>query len=206
MPSQRRTSHLIIAEGEDDEALAEALSRDLDLTVDVIKAGSKDAIRDKVGAAIKMPGPRVTRVCIVRDAEGDAARQFQSSADALDAYGFPRPERPMQVATDDKARGLVIVNPPDSESGTIEDLMLRAVANPATLACAEEFHNCLDGRDVARFQNAVVRKKSLVQAYLAGMAETRTDHRIYLGLWRDAFHLDADVLKPIRDTLREIFS
>ena len=81
---QRKHSTLIITEGEDEEGLVKALIQHLSLPkCDVINAQGSGNLKDSATAAIKIPGPPVQSLALVRDAELDAGKAAESARNIL---------------------------------------------------------------------------------------------------------------------------
>ncbi len=206
MTQAKARSHtfLVIAEGEDDESLCKALCDLLNIQADVFVAKSKDNIRTILRAAIKIPGPPVTKIGIMRDAEDSADNQFRSAADALGSIDFPIPSQNLIVARDEVHATAILINPPQAQTGSIESLMFEAVEHQDAYTCTTLLMDCLKERGAAKYKTDVVELKAKMAVYLASCATDRTRHRVGMGIPTGAFNLDAACFDPIKAVLTQL--
>ncbi len=203
----RQHTFLIITEGEDEQGLVEALLKQLSLpSCDVVNAEGAGNLRDRTAAAIKMSGPPLQAVGIVRDAESDCPAVLQSSRDILNSIGFVAPEGPFQVKRERGVATGYAVLPDGVHNGAIEDICLLSIPCSDTRACVDSLFECLRRKKVNRHSSKRVENKARVQAYLAARATDRVVHRAGLGFIRGHFDLEAEPLAPLREFLRTLLT
>lgn len=203
---QREFERLIVAEGEDEGHLASAILDSIGIKkVDVRPAQGEGDIRPQAFAAIKMPGPPVTRLVIIRDAEDSRERRTQSTRGLLRDLGFPNPKDSLVIAKEaGKVAGFAIL-PWDQDQGSAEDVCLRAVVSPKALSAFDTVLDGLEADGVFLPKSNVVRQKARTQAYLAGVAKDRVVHRCGLGVRHGHFDLHSPALQPLVTFLRTVF-
>lgn len=199
---ERRSSVLIIAEGEDEEGLVKALIKHLQLPdCDVINAEGRGNLKDRTTAAMKIPGPPIGALAIVRDAESDAKGAATSTQNILVAAGFEAPDAPFQICRSAKGTCGYAVLPDGVRSGSIEDLCLEATSDQRVTGCIDSFFHCLVKSGAKNHKSESVERKARVQAYLAGCATDRVVHRAGLGFLKGHFDLDSVCLLPMHSFL-----
>ncbi len=100
---------------------------------------------------------------IIRDAEADARRCFQSTCQAFRGAGLEPPQHPMEVGTARPAVGVLLM-PHGKPSGCLEHAMLEAAGPGVPLHCAEDYLQCV-GADAANDNwNAKVKVHALIAA------------------------------------------
>ena len=110
----------------------------------------------------------VTSLGISRDAEsGGAQSAFQSVCNALTDEGLPVPTALLEKAGGNPEVSVFIL-PDCSSSGTLEDLLLRCVADDPALPCVEQYFDCLKDLEVNLQTNP---SKARIQAFLASRSE-----------------------------------
>ncbi len=138
-------SKVLTVEGRDTFEFFKALLRSLDLlnTVEIRNFGGVTDLTERLELLTITPGfERVTALGIVRDAETDAGRAFQSVCNSLTQVGFPVPPQPM-VSTEGRPKVSVFLLPDSVSPGTLETLCLRSVAKDPAMACIEEYFQCV---------------------------------------------------------------
>jgi len=202
---ERRHSVLLITEGEDEEGLVRALIKHLSLPdCDVINAEGTGNLKPRTTAAMKIPGPPVHSLGIVRDAEADAARAAASARDILTSAGFEAPASAFQVARTTKGACGYAILPDGQRAGSIEDICLQSTCNVDTWRCVNLLFECLEKSAAKGCQSEQVERKARVQAYLAACATDRVVHRAGLGFMKGHFDLDSACLAPMREFLQAL--
>ncbi|MDI6793302.1 MAG: hypothetical protein QME81_10610, partial [bacterium] len=103
---------ILVVEGIDEKLFFSALISHLNLTgIQILPIGGKTQLRSNL-KALQIPKDfaSVISLGVVRDADEDAERAFQSVQDALRDAGLPFPSQAM-VATDTNPRVTVIILP-----------------------------------------------------------------------------------------------
>lgn len=190
----------IIVEGRDAEVLISALLIDLALP-DVIQLqnyGGLTELKDFLSALSKSPGfSGVAHLGVVRDAEGDPARAFESVQTALANNGLSVPPEPLSTVGTDPHVSVVIL--PDAvRPGKLEDICLESVADDPVIPCVEEYFRCIER--VGPLPHNMSKAKA--HAFLA--SRTQPDLLIgqaaYAGYWR----FESPAFAPLRGFLETL--
>ena len=138
----------------------------------------------------------VTSIGIVRDADESAVAARQSVERSLRNAGLPLPGD----AGEGGAPAVhVLILPDDAESGMIETLLYRSVADQPVNGCIDGFFDCIDGLPDIDIRNP---HKARAQAYLA----TRTSPGVSVGVaaQKGYWPLDHEAFAGVRDFLRAL--
>jgi hypothetical protein len=139
---------MILVEGQDEAYLFRALIKQQGLE-DQIDVASFDGIK-KLGPALKalrrIPGHQdLTAIGIVRDAEQDKDRAFQSVCDSLRGADLPQPPAPREFIGSEPRIGVLIL-PVGPRRGNLEDVCLMSVQDNPAMECVERYFQCLGER------------------------------------------------------------
>ena len=156
---------LLVVEGSDDERLFNALLRHIGVSgIQVLNAGGKDNIRQTLKVITQSTNySTVSSVGVVRDADANADRAFQSVRDALRDANLPAPDAPLSLV-EDGVKVAVLIMPYGKPSGAIEDVCLESVADDAAMGCVQDYLSCLNDNAVEQPNNL---RKAEAQAFLA---------------------------------------
>ena len=156
---------LLVVEGFDDERLFNALLRHIGVSgIQVLNAGGKDNIRQTLKVITQSTNySEVSSVGVVRDADANAGRAFQSVRDALRDANLPVPDAPLSLV-EGAIRVAVLIVPHGKSSGAIEDVCLESVAGDAAMGCVQDYLSCLNDNAVEQPNNL---RKAEAQAFLA---------------------------------------
>ena len=133
---------------------------------------------------------------IVRDADDDAGRTFQSIQSVLQNAQIPVPKKPMRPEGDD-IKVIVMILPNGKDPGEIEDLCLKSVENEPAIQCVDEYFECLKEKEILINKTS----KAKVQTYLAPKkAGLKVGHAAEAGIWdfgHESFQIVKDFLMQI---------
>jgi hypothetical protein len=197
--NQLEQEHLVLVEGTTDQAIVVAIIEQLSLDgFHVHNMFGKDSWVEQIKAICRMRGFRksVTSLGLVRDADANGHRAFQSCASALTTAGLPTPTNVGEVADGRPAVAIEIV-PSIDVAGAVEELCLPSF-NPGRLRCVHEYFECLRGTDA---EYAV---KAQVQVYLAGLARHCKD--LSVAARRGELELSHEVFDGLRNFLQGLHS
>jgi len=193
---------LLLVEGKDEKLFFEGLLKYADLPgVQVEDFAGKEKIRSYLKALVLTPGfARVSSLGMVRDANGDAGRAFQSVCDALEAADLPAPERPL-LQVNGHPNVAVMILPGGCSPGVLEDLCLRAVASDPAMQCIEQYLRCLREQDLTPSRNPA---KARVQAFLASRERPglRLGEAAQAGYWPFSHSAFADAIRFLHQVAR----
>ncbi len=156
---------LLVVEGTDDARLFKALMRHIGVSgIQVLNVEGKDNIKKMLKVIPSSPGySKVSSIGVVRDADDNAGRAFQSVRDALKAANLPSPDAPLS-SVEDGIKVVVLIAPYGKSSGAIEDVCLESVAGDAAMGCVQGYFSCLNDNGVKQPNS---RTKAEAQAFLA---------------------------------------
>ena len=140
---------LLLVEGNDDEEFFKKISREIgikDLQILNLE-GAGEFNAETLRAIKQIHGFEiiVRSMVIVRDANKDARRVFDSICSALRVVGLPFPKNPMEFEARDQGSikvGVLII-PPNKAGGKLEDLCLLSVQHLKEMRCVDSFFECI---------------------------------------------------------------
>jgi hypothetical protein len=137
---------LLIVEGKDEKRLLPLLMEHHSIDgIQVEDIGGKTLLqRNLRQVRLQMGQAMLSSIGILRDADDDPARAFQSVCSALSANGFTPPLAP-GVFTDNAPRIGVFILPDARTEGALETLCLGSVGDDPALACMSGFFECIGG-------------------------------------------------------------
>ncbi len=217
LESCKRSSHIrvgspciVLVEGREEELLFTALCRKAGIPdIQFESFGGKDKLTQTLRALLKESGflENARALGVIRDADQNPRGAFDSVCSSLRSAGLPCPDSECTVCLADGLYGKpslrigVAVLPGNSESGTLEDLCLRAVSQSAAFRCVSDYINCLEDVGVNHTGSAL--SKAKIHVFLASLDEP--DRRLgeaaekYLPLSHEAF-------EPVRKFLKGLNS
>ena len=194
---------LLVVEGKEEGLFFEAFNRHLGLQkIQVLPIGGKERLSETLKALVNSPGfsGKVVSLGIIRDADTDPQAAFQSVCNALCAAGLPIPTRPLlSTPSDERPKVGVMILPAENESGMLEDLCLRAVAETPAMRCVTRYFECLRQQGLAEPRNL---SKAKTQVFLASRSEAglRLGEAAQKGFWP----WDAPAFDPLKSFLQQI--
>ena len=195
--------NLLLVEGDDDRRFFRALAQHLGLAEIAIRTmGGTGNLGDRVEAISAEPGFKdtVRTFGVVRDADENPAGAFQSVCDALRAADLPVPKRcgePCGRAP----RVSVMILPSQSETGSLEDVLLASVRDDLAAPCIDGYFDCLKEKGLPAPRQE---SKARVTAFLASRERA---HRL-LGEAADAgvWPWGSPAFTPLKEFLRGPFA
>jgi hypothetical protein len=187
---------LVIVEGRDEvhmvEAFLQAAGR---ADIEVRSFDGVDNLRGYLKALTQVAGfEGLVSLGIMRDAEDDATGALASIQGALGAAELGVPGANLTPAGVGP-RVVVLINPIESMTGSLEDVFLAAAAGDPALECADEYVGCLNRRGAPPVRPS----KSRVHALIA--AKDRPESSLGVAAKRGYFPLDHVAFDPIRRLL-----
>ena len=194
--------NLLVVEGEDENRFFGALISHLGLrSIQVLPIGGKEKLPESLKALVVSPGfHEVHRLNVVRDADDEPSRAFQSVCKALENAGLPSPKSPIE-RTGDTPEVTVMIMPGQGGRGALEDLCLKAVVDDPAMTCVDEFFECLQSGNISHPKNT---PKAKVQTFLASIPHEglRLGEAAEKGYW--PWHSEA--FKEVKDFLAQMVS
>jgi len=178
-----RESKLLIVEGRDEVNFFTALMNYLALRgIQIIDYAGKTNLRVRLQALRNTPNFHlITSLGVVRDADTDAASAFQSVRDALESAGLAAPAQPLSPVGA-SPQVVVMILPPGSNQGMLEDLCMNSVARDPVALCVDSYFLCVSNQ-LHRLPGNL--SKAKVHAFLASRdkPDLRLGEAALAGYW-----------------------
>jgi Protein of unknown function (DUF3226) len=136
---------LLLVEGKDDKAFFSSMVKRLDLStsIEVREFRGTGNLPAAMKALTKDPGRALLKALgVIRDADNDADRTFQSTCTALQNAGLPKPQR-QRTHAGNNPQVTVMILPVGKKSGMLEDVCLKSVEDDAAMKCVDRYFQCL---------------------------------------------------------------
>jgi hypothetical protein len=212
---------LLLIEGKDDELFTKALLRHLEAEEKEIFHPNSFQTINYEGISklktnldtIKLSSNNfdtVTHIGILRDRDY-TGNPFHSIQDALVANGLAKPKTLGQIEEKDGIKAAVFLFPDNKNLGMLEDLCLAAFTGDKSLACIENYLNCLKNQDIELIESALpkarmnifIASKSIDNAIRAGDRKVWSlDFAVQKRWWREKWNHPA--FNHIKDFLRRL--
>lgn len=192
---------LLIVEGNDDKNFFHALCKHSNVTNYRIKeTEGKSSYGSKISAIWKTYKSSVNSIGVIRDANSDFNRAFQSVQTALRDSDLPVPCKPLIPAINQNTglRVNVFIMPNNERQGMLEDLLLQSVYENPAMACVNQYFSCLDEIGF----NPRMTSKARIQTYLA--AQIKCGISIGVAASRGYWPFIRDDFKDIIDFLNNL--
>ena len=146
----------------------------------------------------------VTALGIVRDAHDSPKGTFQSTRDSLASLFDDPPTEPLKFTQSifkkkpfhqQRIHCGVAILPSSSEKGELEDLLLKAVDDPKTMTCVEEYIQCLEAKGIALKKPS----KTRIQTFLA--SREKAEKRLWKALVQGNIPIESGAFSEVRDFL-----
>jgi len=199
-PEEIRSPYQLIVEGKDDKTFFEAFLENLGLSgVQIYSLDGKNNLNDFLKAFTLTTGYNTVKaIGIIRDSNSDPKASFQSVQTALANAGLPVPEKEIAPAGE-KPKVSILMVPGIDESGSLEALCLKAVAELPAISCVESYIDCLK-RNNLKLQPNIYKAK--LQVYLASLDEYTRD--LGLAAKKSVWPLASPAFSRIRDFLTRL--
>lgn len=198
-----KSSKLLVVEGNDDEGFFKKVNEEIgikDLQIlGLGGAGEFNATRLKAITQVHDFRTIVRSMAIVRDADEDAGRVFDSICSALRTVDLPFPKKPLEFEARDQGSikvGVLII-PPKKDKGKLEDLCLFSVQHLREMTCIDSFFECI--RTVTdEFPEDLPKAK--IKAFLA--SRKKSVPHLGVGMQKGYFSVDNEVFDGIKTFLK----
>lgn len=194
---------LLLVEGNDDHNFFQKLMQEIKIeNIQTISLGGKNNFRTpNFKSVINTPGFReVKSLGIVQDADEDAERVFKSICAILKECELPEPQKPMEITMGNLKVGVLII-PPSSKNGKIEDLCFSSLNGYTEMICIDNYFKCLEEKlSSEKFPKDL--SKAKIQAFLASREES-VPH-LGIAAQRGYFPLDHSNFEEIKEFLRSL--
>jgi len=191
-------SKILIVEGQDEKNFLEAyFKKHLSVSdIQIIPIGGKTLLPDYLEVLVKDSNfvAYVQVMAIIRDADNDAKSAFQSVCSALKKYKLPVPNRQLQAVGDNPVVNVMII-PPGSSSGKLEDLCLQSVSSDPAIPCLHSYFSCL--KAIPSYSMPRNISKAKVHAFLSSRIES--DLRLGEAALASYWPFDNAVFDPLKD-------
>lgn len=189
-------SKILIVEGVDEENFFNSYFRYLSISdIQVLPIGGKTLLSDYLDVLITDYNfiSKVQVLAIIRDADNSATSAFQSVCSALKKHNLPVPDTPLQSVGNNLIVNVMIM-PPGSSSGKLEDLCLQSVSSDPALPCLDSYFSCL--RVLPNYSMPQDMSKAKVHAFLSSRIEP--DKRLGEAALASYWPFDNEVFGPLR--------
>ena len=189
-------SKILIVEGTDEEKFFEAYFKFLSISdIQALPIGGKTLLPDYLDVLITNSNfiSKVQVLAIIRDADDNANSAFQSVCSALRNSGLSVPSAPLQAVGNNLIVNVMIM-PPGSSSGMLEDLCLRAVSSDPALPCLDSYFSCL--LTLPNYSMPKNMSKAKVHAFLSSRIEP--DKRLGEAALASYWPFDNVVFDPLK--------
>ncbi len=165
--AEKEPHKLLLVEGEDDRRVFNALVQYLSIKDMVIDSyNGKHNLGNDLSERTRSSNFHIfSSLGIIRDADASASSAFSSVTDSLLKANLPVPPLPMQAAGVYGIRVSVLIIPPSSDQGELEDLCLSSLEGRPAMECVDTYLGCISesGPPVAQVRLA----KAKLHTYLA---------------------------------------
>ncbi len=163
---------ILIVEGVDEVNFFRAyLEKHLSIfDIQIIPIGGKTLLPDYLDVLIIDPNfiSKVQVLAITRDADNSSTSAFESVCSALNKAKLPIPNAPLQAVGKNPIVNVMII-PPGSSSGKLEDLCLQSISSDSALPCLNSYFSCLQA--LPGFSMPLDISKAKVHAFLSSRIE-----------------------------------
>ena len=202
-PIRIRESAVLLVEGRDEQNLFTALLKSespAPVNIQIVVAGGTARFRPNLLTIRRnMVRSPIAALGIVRDANGNAARAFQSVCDAVKAAGLEPPTGHASFSTAFPSIGVFVV-PDGLAPGAVETLCRRSVEGTHAARCVEQLLLCLG--EEASVPSPVNADKTFAHAYLAAGANPVA--RVGEGALQGAWDFGSPAFAGLKRFLREL--
>ena len=191
-------SKILIVEGRDEANFFKAYFKDnlFISDIQVLPIGGKTLLSNRLEVLVKESNfiSTVQVLAIIRDADDNANSAFQSVCSALENSELPIPSAPLQ-AVEGNPTVNVMITPPNSLSGKLEDLCLQSVSSDPAIHCLHSYFSCL--QTIPDFSMPRDISKAKVHAFLSSRIES--DLRLGEAALASYWPFDNAVFNPLKN-------
>lgn len=195
-----RQKKVLSVEGKDEVNFFDALLKYIGITdFEIRHVGGKENFKNKLPALVKMTGfSDVQVLAVIRDADADASKAFQSIRNILKKEGLNPPSQINQFSNGKLKIGIFIM-PGNSDTGMLENLCLKTVENHPAMECVKVFIDCVSKLEKTPHNMP----KAKAQAFLAAMPKIA--NCVGIGAQKGYWNFDSNEIADLRsfiDNLR----
>ena len=194
--------YLIIVEGKDDQFFFEAMCRHLGFdSVQVREVRGKPSYQKKIETITRLKGYEdLIGLGLVRDSDSNPEDSLRSMQAALENIDLPVPTAQLDIERGSK-NTIIFTVPNASESGEIEDLILKSLVDDTALNCVGVYFSCLAvNTDVFPKKES----KAKIQAFLASREET--GFSLGVASKKGYWHFDHEAFSGAREFVQKLVS
>ena len=196
---------LLLVEGRDEENFFAALIKHLGISgIQIVGAGGERQFKQRLAVITSTSGFReVTAIGVVRDADEDREKAFESVCSRLRDAGLSVPKEPM-VFSDGGRKTIVMIMPPQ-EVGTnrmLEDVCLESVKGDPATRCVQGYFACLEEESITHEANAIAKAKLHVFLAFREQPDLRLGEAAQKGYWP----WDDPAFDKVKDFLQQLAS
>ncbi len=200
---QLTSDRLLLVEGQDEVNVFSALLGSLPdggvgSRIQVIEVGGKNGFYRRLNAiwGLMKSDHTLRAIGVVRDADENADRAFQSVTHDLRNAGFEPPDAHGCFSVGTPVAGVFIV-PDGRNSGALETLLRRSVEETPAGRCVDQYLDCLEQHDAMKSRNV---DKSFAHAFLAASRNpvARVGEGARQGVWDFEHAALADLVRFVR--------
>ncbi len=198
---------LLLVEGNDDQGFFQKLIEE-EVSIDNIQVHSmkgKDNFRTPdLKSIVIAPNFKKTvkSLGIIRDANNDASATFSGICTVLKNLSLTVPSQPMEIINGNLKIGVLVI-PPNTPKGELEDLCLSLIKGYAEMECIDNYFGCLKQKLPShKFPKNL--SKAKIKAFLASRRESVP----HLGTAAQSgyFPLDHNILEGIKVFLKSLYT
>jgi len=198
------TGRLVLVEGKDEVNLFNTMINRWSIGgLQVLDVVGKTNFRPRLDATLadaRAKNVQLSAIGILRDADDNATRAFESISNTLQTFDLPVPQSSGLFVTGFPSIGVFIL--PDGHSpGSVEELCWQAVSNTAAGRCCMSYLDCLRASVALLSPNPA---KTLVHSYLAAQEDPSTT--VGVGAQKGYWPLDHAAFTEIRGFLERLAS
>lgn len=192
---------ILIVEGKEDQMFFSSFLNSIAISdIQVLPIGGKTLLPSSLQALKAEPNFVNVRVlAITRDANSNASSAFRSVCSALSNSNLPVPQNVLQPAGTNPTVKVMII-PPGSSSGKLEDICLQAVANDIAMPCVHSYFTCL--LTIPNFIMPNDLSKAKVHTFLS--SRTDPDKRLGEAAKAGYWPYNDPVFDPFKDFLSQL--
>jgi len=187
---------ILIVEGVEEERFFNSYMEAMGISgIQVLPIGGKTKLRENLHTLIIDPNfvSMVSVLIITRDADESAASAFESVCSALESANLPVPKEVLREAgTNPRVKVMII--PPESLSGKLEDMCLQSVINDKAMPCVDSYFSCLG--DITGFTIPNDLSKAKVHVFLSCRKEP--DKRLGEAAEARYWPFDSSIFNPFK--------
>ena len=162
---------ILVVEGIEEQRFLKSYFRFLSVSnIQILPIGGKTQLKGRLKAlANESNFISIVKVLgIIRDADTSADSAFQSVCSSLKNARLPVPSAPL-IFSGIIPKVIVLIMPPNSPSGNLEELCLHSVVSDSAIPCLKSYFSCLNS--LPQFTMPKEMAKAKVHAFLASRQE-----------------------------------